>query len=154
MEVIKTALCEVLMQSFMLHIPMECSAYCKRRHLLCSPWSFFEDRASILRATRSVCTVSLVKVIDSFLRGMPFMLQAEYMRQYKERMANIAAQEPQPGVKRQKTEGSWEEVGVKTEGGWQEVPSNKEDDEWEDAETAVQAGHHVRFNIQRTEYLI
>ena len=65
-------------------------------------------------------------------------LQAEYMRQYKERMANIAAQDLQPNAKKQRTEGGWEEVSVKTEGQWQEVPSVKVDDEWEDAEAAVQ----------------
>lgn len=53
-------------------------------------------------------------------------------------MANIAVQEAQPNAKRQRTEGGWEEVSVKTEGQWQEVPSVKEDDEWEDAEAAVQ----------------
>ena len=60
------------------------------------------------------------------------------MRQYKERMANIAAQSSQPNGKRQRTEGSWEEVDVKTEGQWQEVPTVKEDNEWEDAGTAIQ----------------
>lgn len=59
------------------------------------------------------------------------------MRQYKERMASIAAQDSQPTSKRQKTDGGWEEVAVKTEGTWQEVAPIKEDDDWEDAETAA-----------------
>ncbi len=70
------------------------------------------------------------------------------MRQYEERMANIAAQ---PGAKRQRTEGGWEEVSVKTEGQWQAVPSGKEDEDWIDAETAVQtpAEPQVAFLLSR-----
>lgn len=60
------------------------------------------------------------------------------MRQYKERMDTIAAQNAQPSAKRQRTEGGWEEVSIKTEGQWHAVPDVKEDDDWEDAEPAVQ----------------
>lgn len=40
------------------------------------------------------------------------------MRSFKER---LAAQQEGPEVKRQKTEGGWEEVGASGEGVWQEV---------------------------------
>lgn len=74
------------------------------------------------------------------------------MRQYKERMANIATQDPQPHVKRQKIGGEWEEAGIKAESGWQEVsnPSNtKEEEDWEDAETALPIRQQVRITYLR-----
>lgn len=84
--------------------------------------------------------------------------QDEVMRQFKERVAQMAAQDRLPNVKRQKTAEGWQEVKAEESGGgWQEVSVSAASDgapKHENVVKQVCAGPHMGSFSEKVHELV